>query len=109
MHNILLHSQAFGHSKTDIQLRICTLFRLIYYSLFYAISTLNFTRNGLNKESRAKRAKSENSVTNLRVLFFRFCTTYFLQFYYSTIKKIWIETIIPFTVFSIPLFYNSIL
>ena len=69
MHNILLHSQAFGHSKTDIQLRICTLFRLIYYSLFYAISTLNFTRNGLNKESRAKKAKSENSVTNLRVLF----------------------------------------
>ena len=29
MHNILLHSQAFGHSKTDVQLRICTLFRLI--------------------------------------------------------------------------------
>ena len=28
MHNILLHSQAFGHSKTDLQLRICTLFRL---------------------------------------------------------------------------------
>ena len=28
MHNILLHSQAFGHSKTDVQLRICTLFRL---------------------------------------------------------------------------------
>ena len=28
MHNILLHSQAFGHSKSDVQLRICTLFRL---------------------------------------------------------------------------------
>ena len=28
MHNILLHSQAFGHSKTDVELRICTLFRL---------------------------------------------------------------------------------
>ena len=140
MHNILLHSQAFVHSKTDVQLRICTLFRLtvslrasspfgryleketreslsrlhparsrvlaglaslaeirefvcrLTHRLFfvlYAISTLNFTRNGFNKESCA----TSVGYTIFWFTILRFCNTEtdFLQFYDSAIKKICIK------------------
>ena len=130
MHNILLHSQAFGHSKTDVQLRICTLFRLtvslrasspfgryleketreslsrlhrslaeirefvcrLTHRLFfvvYAMSTLNFTWNGFNKESCA----TSVGYTIFWFTILRFCNTEtdFLQFYDSAIKKICIK------------------
>ena len=91
-------------SLAEIREFVCRLTHRLFFVL-YAISTLNFTRNGFNKESCA---------TSVGYTIFWFTILRFFatprqissNFTILRLRKFVLKTIISFTIFSIPLFYN---